>query len=205
MELQLISLDNKKVGSLEVSAQNFDRPFNQALVHQVVVAYQAAGRSGTKKQKTRAEIRGGGRKPFKQKGSGQARAGTIRSPLWRKGGKIFAARPQDHTQKVNQKMYQGALRAILSELRRQNRLIALESIEMLQPKTKLLAEKLKGLEVKNGLIVTDQLNENLYLSARNLKNIETCEVQQMSPVDLVAYHKVIITAPALKKIEEILA
>jgi large subunit ribosomal protein L4 len=202
MELKLM---NGAAAALEVSAQNFDRPYNEALVHQVVVAYQANARAGTKQQKTRAEVRGGGIKPWRQKGTGRARAGSIRSPLWRKGGKVFAARPQDHSQKVNRKMYRGAMQAILSELYRQQRLIAVESFEVSQPKTKMLKEKLKALNIESGLIITDTVNENLYLSSRNLANVAACDVASIDPVSLIAYDKIIITAPAIKKIEEMLA
>jgi len=205
MELKLTTIDNGKSGAVEVSARNFDRPYNEALVHQVVVAFQANARAGTKQQKTRAEVRGGGIKPWRQKGTGRARAGSIRSPLWRTGGKVFAARPQDHSQKVNRKMYRGAMQAILSELYRQDRLIAVESFKIEQPKTKLLIEKLKTLDIKAGLIVTDGIDENLYFSARNLHNVAACDVTSIDPVSLIAYEKIIMTAPAIKKIEEMLA
>lgn len=205
MELKLTTLINTTSGTVEVSAQNFARPYNEALVHQVVVAFQANARAGTKQQKTRAEVRGGGIKPWRQKGTGRARAGSIRSPLWRKGGKVFAARPQDHSQKVNRKMYRGAMQAILSELYRQNRLIAVASFQIDQPKTKLLIEKLKSLDIKAGLIITDGVDENLYLSARNLPNVAACDVTAIDPVSLIAYERIIMTAPAIKKIEEMLA
>ncbi len=205
MELNLVEWGDAKAGKLTVSASNFDRPYNEALVHQVVVAFQANARAGTKQQKNRSDVSGGGAKPWKQKGTGRARAGTTRGPLWRKGGVTFAARPQDHSQKINRKMYKGALQSILSELCRQERLIAVESFHVEQPKTKFLAEKLKALNIKDGLIVTEQLDENLYLSSRNLRNVDACDVISIDPVSLVGYEKIIMTAPAIKKIEEMLA
>lgn len=205
MELKLIKMGDLQEGSLEVSAQNFNRDYNEALVHQVVVAFQANARAGTKQQKNRSDVSGGGIKPWRQKGTGRARAGSIRSPLWRKGGRTFAARPQDHSQKVNRKMYRSAIQVILSELYRQKRLIAVELFQVEQPKTKLLKEKLKELNVNNGLIVTDVLDENLYLSVRNLANVAACEATAIDPVSLVAYEKIIMTASAIKKIEEMLA
>jgi len=205
MELNLTEFGSAKAGKLEVSAVNFDRPYNEALVHQVVVAFQANARAGTKQQKNRSDVSGGGKKPWKQKGTGRARAGTTRGPLWRKGGVTFAARPQDHSQKINRKMYKGAMQAILSELCRQNRLIAVESFMVDSPKTKLLSEKLKVLNIKDGLIVTDELDENLYLSVRNLRNVDVCDAISIDPVSLIGYEKIIMTAPAIKKIEEMLA
>lgn len=205
MQLQLKTLDNAQAGSLEVSAENFERPFNEALVHQVVVAYQAGSRAGTRQQKTRSEVSGGGKKPWKQKGTGRARAGTTRGPVWRTGGVTFAARPQDHSQKVNRKMYRGAMRSILSELVRQDRLIAVEEFSLEQPKTKLLAEKMAALSLKDALIVTQEVDENLYLSSRNLKNVDACDALSIDPVSLIGYEKIVMTVPAIKKIEELLA
>ena len=192
-------------GSVEVSDVAFGREFNEALVHQVVVAYMAGGRQGTRAQKTRSEVRGGGRKPYRQKGTGRARAGTIRSPIWRGGGRTFAAKPQDHSQKVNRKMYRGALRCILSELIRQERLIACEAFSVDSPKTKALLEKLRGLEVDNVLIVCEEVDENLYLAARNLKDVDVLDVSAVDPVSLISHDKVLITVDAVKRLEEALA
>lgn len=192
-------------GSVEVSDVAFGREFNEALVHQVVVAYMAGGRQGTRAQKTRSEVRGGGRKPYRQKGTGRARAGTIRSPIWRGGGRAFAAKPQDHSQKVNRKMYRGALRCILSELIRQDRLIACEAFSVDSPKTKALLEKLRGLELGNVLIVCNEVDENLYLAARNLKDVDVLDVAAVDPVSLISHDKVLITVDAVKRLEEALA
>jgi large subunit ribosomal protein L4 len=192
-------------GSVEVSAAAFGREFNEALVHQVVVAFMAGRRQGTRAQKTRAEVRGGGRKPHRQKGTGRARAGTIRSPLWRSGGVTFAARPQDHSQKVNRKMYRGALQCIVSELLRQGRLVVTDSFAVDAPKTRPLLAKLKDLDLKNVLIVTDSVDENLYLAARNVKSIGVCDAEAVDPVALISHDKVLITVPALRKLEEVLA
>jgi large subunit ribosomal protein L4 len=201
MELTLHK-DSKKI---TVSEAAFGREFNEALVHQVVVAYMAGGRAGTRKQKTRAEVSGGGAKPWKQKGTGRARAGTSRSPLWRKGGIIFAARPQDHSQKVNKKMYRGALQAILSELIRQNRLLLVDEISVNAPKTKHLVEKLKGLELDNVLLVTESQDINLHLAARNLHNVEVVDSNGINPVDLIRFDKVLMTVDSIKNVERMLA
>lgn len=205
MELTLTTASgNASKKTVEVS-EAFAQEFNESLVHQVVTAYLAAARSGTKAQKTRAEVRGGGAKPWRQKGTGRARAGTIRSPLWRGGGTTFAASPRDYSQKVNRKMYRGALRSILSELNRQERLVVLDKFEVEQPKTRELAEKLKGLGLGKVLIVTDEVSENLFLSARNLRDVGICAADQIDPVSLVHFEKVLLTVPAVKKIEEMLA
>jgi large subunit ribosomal protein L4 len=191
---------------LQVSDEVFAAAFNEPLVHQVVVAYQATGRQGTRKQKTRAEIRGGGKKPWRQKGTGQARAGTIRSPLWRGGGKVFPASPDENfEQKVNRKMYRGALRSILSELLRQGRLVTVAEFKMDQPKTKALVDKLKKLETPDVLIVTDALDNNLQLAARNLPDVDVRMVGAADPVSLIRHAKVILTQGAVKKFEEMLA
>ena len=192
-------------GSVEVSEAAFGREFNEALVHQVLVAHMAGARQGTRAQKTRAEVRGGGRKPWRQKGTGRARAGSIRSPLWRGGGKIFAARPQDHSQKVNRKMYRGALRCILSELIRQERLVVCESFAVDAPKTKGLLAKLKELDLESVLIVAEEVEENLYLASRNLNDVDVRDVDGVDPVSLISHEKVLITVGALKKLEEALA
>jgi large subunit ribosomal protein L4 len=191
---------------LQVSDEVFAAAFNEPLVHQVVVAYQATGRQGTRKQKTRSEVRGGGRKPWRQKGTGQARAGTIRSPLWRGGGKVFPASPDENfEQKVNRKMYRGALRSILSELLRQGRLVTVAEFKMDQPKTKALADKLKKLETPDVLIVTDAMDDNLQLAARNLPDVDVRLVGAADPVSLIRHAKVILTQGAVKKFEEMLA
>lgn len=192
-------------GTVEVSDQAFGREYNEALVHQVVVAFLAGGRSGSRAQKTRSEVRGGGRKPYRQKGTGRARAGTIRSPIWRGGGRTFAAKPQDHSLKVNRKMYRGALRCILSELVRQDRLVASPDFSVDAPRTKALVEKLKSLDLSNVLIIAESVDENLYLSARNLKGVDVRDVDGVDPVTLLSHEKVLITVDALKKLEEALA
>ena len=188
--------------AIEVSNATFGRDFSEALVHQVVTAYLAGARAGTKAQKTRSEVRGGGKKPWRQKGTGRARAGTIRSPLWRGGGRTFAARPQDHSQKVNRKMYRGALQAILSELVRQERLVVLDTIELSAPKTTELLKKLSQLGFEKGLIVTAEVEGNLFLATRNIPNVYALDVAGLDPVSLVAADKVIMTVDAVKKIEE---
>jgi len=192
-------------GSVEVSDAAFGREFNEALVHQVVVAHMAGARQGTRAQKTRSDVRGGGRKPWRQKGTGRARSGTLRSPIWRSGGVTFAARPQDHSQKVNRKMYRGALQCIVSELIRQDRLVAVESFNVDAPKTKALLNQLKSLDLASTLIVTEEVDENLYLAARNLKGVDVRDVQAVDPVSLISHDKVLITVSALKKLEEALA
>ncbi|HKV97126.1 MAG TPA: 50S ribosomal protein L4 [Gammaproteobacteria bacterium] len=192
--------------SITLSDATFAREFNEALVHQVVTAFMAGGRAGTKAQKTRAMVRGGGKKPWAQKGSGQARAGSIRSPLWRGGGKTFAAVPRDFSQKVNRKMYQGAMRVILSELVRQQRMVVLPEFAVEAPKTKQLVTKLKALGLEsNVLIVTEQVDEKLYLAARNLVNVEVREVTGLDPVSLVGYDKILLTVPSIRRLEEWLA
>jgi large subunit ribosomal protein L4 len=189
-------------GSVELSETAFAREYNEALVHQVVVAYMAGARQGTKAQKSRSEVSGGGRKPWRQKGTGRARAGTIRSPIWRGGGVTFAAKPQDHSQKVNRKMYRGALRCILSELIRQDRLIACESFSVDAPRTKALLEQLKPLNLDSVLIISETVDENLYLAARNLKHVDVRDVEAVDPVSLLSFEKVLVTVGALKKLEE---
>ena len=187
--------------AVELSEVAFGKEFNEALVHQVVTAYLAGGRQGTRAQKTRAEVSGGGKKPFKQKGTGRARAGAIRSPLWRGGGKIFAAKPQDWSQKVNRKMYRGAMQCILAELVRQERLILVEEISVSAPKTKELLAKLKGLGAENALIVTEAVDENLYLAARNLPHVAVIDTAAVDPVSLIGFDKVLMSVPAAKKLE----
>jgi len=189
---------------VSVSDDAFGKDFNEPLVHQVVTAYMAGGRQGTRGQKTRSEVRGGGKKPWRQKGTGRARAGTIRSPIWRAGGVTFAARPQDHSQKVNRKMYRAALRSIFSELVRQDRLVVVEDMVAETPKTKAFNEKLRELGLNNALIVADEVEQNLYLASRNLPHVDVRDVAGVDPVSLIAFDKVVVTVPALKKIEEML-
>lgn len=204
-----VSLMNETSGQaqseLELSDKNFGVVFNEPLVHQVVVAYQAGGRAGTRAQKNRSAVRGGGRKPFAQKGGGRARAGTIRSPLWRGGGKVFPACNADFSQKVNKKMQRAALRSILSELVRQGRLVAVPDFRLDAPKTQALIEKLGKFNVADVLIVTEGMDRNLYLSARNLHKVAVCDVASVDPVSLIGHEKVVMTVPALKRLEELLA
>lgn len=190
---------------IDVSDMTFGREFNEALVHQVVVSYMAGGRQGTKAQKTRSEVNGGGRKPFRQKGTGRARAGTIRSPIWRGGGTTFAAKPRDYSKKVNKKMYRGAMQAILSELVRQERLVVATDFKVEAAKTKEMVAKLKELELDNVLIVVEEVDDRLYLAARNLKNVDVVDVQGVNPVNLMGFEKVLFTVDALRKAEEKLA
>lgn len=206
IEINLSKLGNQSgAATVSVSEETFGKEFNEALVHQAVVTYLAGARQGTVQQKTRSDVRGGGRKPWRQKGSGRARAGTTRSPIWRSGGVTFAARPQDHSRKINRKMYRGAMRSILSELLRQDRLIVVEHFTLDSHKTKDLANKLKEFAVENVLIVADEVAENLYLAARNLHKVDVLDVAGLDPVSLIGFEKVIMTVPALKKVEEMLA
>ena len=187
---------------IKVSEATFGRDFSEALVHQVVTAYMAGARAGTKAQKNRSAVSGGGSKPWRQKGTGRARAGTIRSPLWRSGGTTFAAQPRDHSQKVNRKMYRGAMQAILSELLRQDRLIVVESLEIAEAKTKALATKLGELGFEKGLIVVSDDNENVYLASRNIPAVYAVDVSSLDPVSLVSADKVVLTVDAVEKIQE---
>ena len=191
--------------AVDVSETTFGRKFNEALVHQVVTAYLSGARQGTRAQKTRSEVNGGGKKPFRQKGTGRARAGTIRSPIWRGGGQTFASKTQDFSQKVNRKMYRGAMQSILSELIRQDRLIVTEDFTVEAPKTKEVQTTLKSLELGNVLVVVEEVDNNLYLGARNLRNVEVIDVQGVNPVNLIGFEKVLFTVGALKKAEEMLA
>ncbi|MDP5325073.1 MAG: 50S ribosomal protein L4 [Litorivicinaceae bacterium] len=200
MELNLIA-----GGTVEVSDQTFGREFNEALIHQVVTAYMAGARQGTRSQKTRAEVSGGGRKPWRQKGTGRARAGSTRSPIWRSGGVTFAAKPQDHSQKVNRKMYRAAMRSIWSELVRQDRLVITQEMSVDTPKTSALAEKLKAMALESVLIVTAEVSDALFLSARNLPHVDVRDAEGIDPVSLLSFEKVLVTVDALKAIEEQLA
>ncbi len=197
MELQLHQSNDK----LNVADAVFGADFNEPLVHQVVTAYLAGGRAGTAKQKTKGEVRGGGKKPWKQKGTGRARVGSIRSPLWRGGGKAHAAVPRDHSQKVNKKMYRGALRSIVSELNRQGQLLIADSFTVEAAKTQSLVEKLNQIGANDILIITDTLDKNLFLSARNLHTVDVIDVEGINPVALLSFKKVLFTAPAVKKLE----
>ena len=206
MELKLTTATGKASSkSIEVSDANFSREFNEALVHQAVTGYLAGARSGTRAQKTRSEVRGGGKKPWKQKGTGRARSGTIRSPIWRSGGVTFAARPKDWSQKLNRKMYRAAIRSILSELVRTERLVVVDSFTVDAPKTKDMVERLSKLGTSNVMIVTQDMSDNLYLSTRNLHHVGVCDANNVDPVSLIRFEKVIMTADAVKKIEETLA
>ncbi len=206
MELKLTTATGRaSKNSVELSDGNFGRDFNETLVHQVVTAYLAAARAGTKAQKSRSAVSGGGAKPFRQKGTGRARAGTIRSPLWRSGGTTFAAVPRDYEQKVNKKMYRAAIRSILSELVRQERMLVVDKFSVDAPKTKMLAEKLKAMNVDNVLIVGSEIDDNLFLSARNLPHVDVVEAKRVDPVKLVRFDKVIMTVAAVSALEEMLA
>ncbi len=204
MHISIITPGQSEKTTIEVSDRAFSCVYNEALVHQVVTAYQAGARAGTKAQKTRAEVSGGGAKPWRQKGTGRARAGSIRSPLWRKGGKIFAAVPRSYAQKVNRKMYQGAMRSILSELSRQDRLVVVNDFLLDQPKTKALLIKLNELNLQNTLIVSDSIDRNLILAARNLHKVLLCTPEQVTPVNLIAFDKVLFTVNAVKQVEAVL-
>lgn len=200
MELKLHAAGGE--GSVQLSDATFGSEYNEPLVHQVVTAYLAGGRAGTKAQKTRAEVRGGGIKPWRQKGTGRARAGSIRSPIWVGGGRAFAAQPRDHGQKVNRKMYRGALRSMLSELVRQERLMLAESFAVEAPKTRLVVQKLREFGLTEGLIVVEAFDEKLYLAARNLPGVEVLSAQELDPVSLARHARVVMTVPAAKLIEE---
>ena len=192
-------------GSVEVAESAFGKEFNEALVHQVVTAYLAGGRQGTKAQKTRSEVSGGGAKPFRQKGTGRARQGTTRSPIWRTGGVTFAAKPRSYDQKVNKKMYRAAMRSILSELVRQERLVVVENFSVEAPKTKQFLAKMKGFDLSNALVITEEVDLNLFLAARNVPHVDVRDAAGIDPVSLIGFDKVVVTVPALKKIEEVFA
>ena len=204
MELNVVKPGNDAAGTVSVSDVAFAKEYNEDLVHQVVTAYMAGARQGTRAHKNRAAVSGGGKKPWRQKGTGRARAGTIRSPIWRSGGVTFAAQPQDHSQKVNRKMYRAALRSIISELARQDRLVVVESLDVEAPKTKLLVQQLGEYGVDNALIVSTEVGENLYLAARNLHKVDVRDVDGVDPVSLIAHDKVMVTVDAVKKFEEML-
>jgi large subunit ribosomal protein L4 len=200
MKIELLS--STKNQDINISENAFSKDFNESLVHQAVVSFLSGSRQGTSKQKTRSEVRGGGKKPYRQKGTGRARAGTIRSPLWRGGGITFAATPRDYSKKINKKMYRAAIRSIFSELLRQGRLVAIEKPVLEKPKTKEIANFLKEFSLSKVLIITDELDVNLYLSARNIPNVDIITVREINPVNLLKAQKVAVTADAFKKIEE---
>ena len=200
MKIELLS--NSKNKDISISNEVFSKEFNESLVHQAVVSFMAAARQGSAKQKNRSEVRGGGKKPYRQKGTGRARAGTIRSPLWRGGGVTFAARPRDFSKKINKKMYRAAIKSIFSELVRQNRLVAIEKPVLEKPKTKEIANFLKEFSLSKVLIIIDELDMNLYLSARNIPNVDVITVKEINPVNLIKSHKVAVTSEAIKQIEE---
>jgi|TARA_B100000902_G_C27299887_1_gene912189 large subunit ribosomal protein L4 len=200
MKIELLS--STKNQDINISDSAFSKDFNESLVHQAVVSFMAGGRQGTSKQKTRSEVRGGGKKPFRQKGTGRARAGTIRSPLWRGGGVAFAATPRDYSKKINKKMYRAAIRSIFSELLRQGRLVAIEKPVLDKPKTKEIASLLNEFSLSKVLIIIDELDMNLYLSTRNIPNVDVITVREINPVNLLKANKVAVTADAFKQIEE---
>jgi large subunit ribosomal protein L4 len=204
MKVKILNLKTNKSTSQEVSDDVFNRDYNESLVHQITTAFLAAGRSGSKAQKNRSEARGGGKKPWKQKGTGRARAGTTRSPIWRSGGVTFAAQPRNFTQKVNKKMYKGAISVIFSELLRTERLKFVSEFDASEPKTKKITSLMESLEVKDALLLTDELDENLYLSSRNLYHVGVCDTQSIDPVSLIGYENVVMTKAALKKVEAML-
>jgi len=206
MELKLTTATGKASSKgVEVSDVAFGADFNEGLVHQVVTAYLSGGRAGTRAQKNRAAVSGGGAKPWRQKGTGRARSGTIRSPIWRTGGTTFAAKPQDWSQKVNRKMYRAAMRSILSELVRQDRLVVLDKFDVEEAKTKMLIAQLNGLGLDSVLILTDKMDDKLFLAARNLHKVGLSEVSAIDPVNLVRFEKVLTTVAALKQLEESVA
>ncbi len=202
MQVQSLNLDNKKATSFEVMDDFFNAPYRESLIHQVVTAYQAGARAGTKQQKTRAEVRGGGAKPWKQKGSGRARAGTTRGPIWRKGGVTFAARPQDHSQKVNKKMYRVAIQSIVSELLRTGRLMIVDKIDVSEPKTKAALALLANFDSRNVLLIPEEITESLYLAVRNLHQVGLCDVYSIDPVSLVRFEKIIMTPESIRQLQE---
>ena len=204
MKLKVLNVSTNKSTSAEVADTIFARDFNQSLVHQVTTAYMSGGRQGSKAQKNRAAVSGGGKKPWAQKGTGRARAGTSRGPIWRSGGVTFAAQPRSYVQKVNKKMYKGAMSVIFSELVRSERLKVVKDFGVKDAKTKNVTALLKALDVKDALLMTDELDENLYLSSRNLYHVGVCDTQSIDPVSLIGYENVVMTEAALKKIEAML-
>jgi large subunit ribosomal protein L4 len=205
MGLQITALSGNNSNNVDVLESVFGQSYNETLIHQLVTRYLAGARAGTKAQKTRSDVSGGGAKPWKQKGTGRARAGTTRSPIWRTGGVAFAARPRNYEQKLNKKMFRVGIRSILSELLRQNRLVVSDTIVPATPKTKEFSEKLKNIDARRVLIIVDKVEANLALASRNIPNVEVIEAENLSPVLLVAADKIIATTSAIKKLEERLA
>jgi len=201
MELKIQTAGKKKSGSMTVADSVFSVEFNEPLIHQVLTSYLAGARSGTKAQKTRSEVRGGGKKPWRQKGTGRARAGTIRGPIWRGGGVTFAAKPQDHSKKLNKKMYRGAMRSILSELVRQDRFVCVDEFDVAESKTKLVKEKLDSLGLEDVLVITEELTENLYFGIRNLPKADVIDTNEIDPYSLIGFEKVLMTKGAVEKVE----
>ena len=200
--MKIEHLSNTKNKEISISNEVFSKEFNESLIHQAVISFMSTSRQGSSKQKNRSEVRGGGKKPYRQKGTGRARAGTIRSPLWRGGGVTFASRPRDFSKKINKKMYRAAIKSIFSELVRQNRLVAIEKPVLKKPKTKEIASFLNEFSLSKVLIITDELDMNLYLSARNIPNVDVITVREINPVNLLKPQKVAVTGEALKQIEE---
>ena len=202
MKIKIEKSGKKQSGTIDVADSVFAAEFNEPLVHQVLVSYMSGSRSGTKSQKSRSEVRGGGRKPWRQKGTGRARAGTIRSPLWRGGGVTFAAKSRDYSKKVNRKMFRGAMRSIFSELVRQERFLCVDEFDVSDSKTKLVKEKLNKLGLKEVLIITEGLSENLYLGVRNIPKVDVMDTNEINPYSLIGFEKVLITQAAVEKVEE---
>ena len=202
MELKIEKSGKKQAGTMSVADNVFAAKFNEPLIHQVLVSYLAGSRSGTKAQKSRSEARGGGKKPWRQKGTGRARAGTIRSPIWRGGGVTFAAKPRDFSKKINKKMFRGAMRSIFSELVRQERFVCVDEFDVSESKTKLVKEKLDKLGLKEVLIITEGLSENLYLGVRNIPKVDVMDSNEIDPYSLIGFEKVLITQAAVEKVEE---
>ena len=201
MELTIQKSGKKKSGTMTVADSVFSAEFNEPLIHQVLTTYLSGARSGTAAQKSRSEVRGGGRKPWRQKGTGRARSGTIRSPLWRSGGVTFAAKSRDHSKKLNKKMYRAALRSILSELVRQGRFLCVDKFDVADSKTKLVKEKLDSLSLGEVLIVTDELSDNLYLGVRNIPKVDVIDTNEIDPYSLIGFEKVLMTQAAVEKVE----
>ena len=202
MELKIEKSGKKQAGTMSVADNVFAAKFNEPLIHQVLVSYMAGSRSGTKAQKSRSEARGGGKKPWRQKGTGRARAGTIRSPIWRGGGVTFAAKSRDFSKKINKKMFRGAMRSIFSELVRQERFVCVDEFDVSESKTKLVKEKLDKLGLKEVLIITEGLSENLYLGVRNIPKVDVMDTNEIDPYSLIGFEKVLITQAAVEKVEE---
>ncbi|MEC7875888.1 MAG: 50S ribosomal protein L4 [Pseudomonadota bacterium] len=202
MKIKIEKSGKKQPGTMSVADSVFAVEFNEPLVHQVLVSYMSGSRSGTKSQKSRSEVRGGGRKPWRQKGTGRARAGTIRSPLWRGGGVTFAAKSRDYSKKVNRKMFHGAMRSIFSELLRQERFVCVDEFDVAESKTKLVKEKLNKLGLKEVLIITEGLSENLYLGVRNIPKVDVMDTNEINPYSLIGFEKILITQASVEKVEE---